>query len=302
MSRQRKQDSLFSITKDKVFKRVFSRPELAQKLIELVLDVEIDYVEVIETQKELGDVGDSRGVALDVYVKSPDKHMFSVEMQASRAVGLLKRARFYQSALDTENFERGQAFWELPQSYVIFICAFDPFQQRLSRYTFTDVCLETGKTPQQMGLRPDKRGDIGTARTMVFLNALQPHTENAELDAFLEYVSKGSIGTDKTWDFVRQVETCREELEADSALRGLLMTDEQRLIETKWEGFEEGLEQGLQQGVEQGLEQGTFAVLAQQLEDQLIDLDTAASYANLTPDEFRAKAGELGIAIGLTAH
>ena len=75
------------------------------------------------------------------------------------------------------------------------------------------------------------------------------------------------------------------------------MTDEQRLIETKWEGFEEGLEQGLQQGVEQGLEQGTFAVLAQQLEDQLIDLDTAASYANLTPDEFRAKAGELGIAI-----
>lgn len=56
----------------------------------------------------------------------------NVEMQAVSHAALGKRARYYHSQIDMDLLETGKEYVELPDSYVIFICDFDPFG--LSKY------------------------------------------------------------------------------------------------------------------------------------------------------------------------
>ena len=47
-----------------------------------------------------------------------------------------KRARYYQSQIDNETLMKGQTFHKLKESFVILLCAFDPFSHGLRRYQF----------------------------------------------------------------------------------------------------------------------------------------------------------------------
>ena len=47
--------------------------------------------------------------------------------------------------MDAAALKPGEDFKRLSPSYVIFICAFDPFGEGYYRYTFENRCLETGK-------------------------------------------------------------------------------------------------------------------------------------------------------------
>ena len=49
---------------------------------------------------------------------------------------IIKRARYYQSQIDNETLMKGQIFHKLKESFVIFLCAFDPFSYGLRRYQF----------------------------------------------------------------------------------------------------------------------------------------------------------------------
>lgn len=46
-----------------------------------------------------------------------------------RRAELSKRARYYHSQMDMELLRPGNDYAELPDTYVIFICDFDPFDQ-----------------------------------------------------------------------------------------------------------------------------------------------------------------------------
>ena len=71
----------------------------------------------------------------------------------------------------------GEAYENLPDTYVIFICDFDPFGDGLYRYTTNTVCRETGNS-------------INDGIVTIYLNA---HGKNStdipdELLQFLDYV------------------------------------------------------------------------------------------------------------------
>ena len=57
-------------------------------------------------------------------------------MQVENTGDLGKRARYYQSQIDNETLMKGQTFHKLKESFVIFLCAFDPFSYGLRRYQF----------------------------------------------------------------------------------------------------------------------------------------------------------------------
>lgn len=50
-------------------------------------------------------------------------------------------------------WEMEEEYAELPDSYVIFICDFDPFGERKYRYTFQMQCKESNQTPLEDGRR-----------------------------------------------------------------------------------------------------------------------------------------------------
>ena len=64
------------------------------------------------------------------------KRYYDIEMQVENTGDLGKRARYYQSQIDNETLMKGQTFHKLKESFVIFLCAFDPFSYGLRRYQF----------------------------------------------------------------------------------------------------------------------------------------------------------------------
>lgn len=68
-----------------------------------------------------------KGVRLDVYAKDENNTRYNIEMQVAKKPALGRRTRYYQSQMDMELLLSGQEYKELPNSYVIFICDFDPF-------------------------------------------------------------------------------------------------------------------------------------------------------------------------------
>ena len=79
---------------------------------------------------------------MDIYVEDDEKALYNLEMQNSNEGDLPRRSRYYQSLMDLAMAERGMEYDQLGESFVVFLCRFDPFCKGLYRYTFRSTCVE----------------------------------------------------------------------------------------------------------------------------------------------------------------
>lgn len=173
---------------------------------------------------------------MDVYAKDEYQSHYNVEMQVKRKVALGKRSRYYQSQMDMELLLSGEDYSELPDTYVIFICDFDPFEEEKYRYTFKMNCKESGQTNLEDG------------RTIVFLNT---HGKNEsevpkELITFLKYVKADLAGSEETFDdpYVEQLQNFIRKIKGSREMEERFMIFEEMLKEERAEGFAKGREEG----------------------------------------------------------
>ena len=124
-----------------MFEKVLQNKEICKELLERLLKIKIKRLEYPEIEKEISPYYESKGVRLDVYVKDTDK-VFDVELQNAIDETLDLRTRYYQSILDMDSLIKGEHYSELPTSYIIFICNFDPFNKDIPIYTFFTKCEE----------------------------------------------------------------------------------------------------------------------------------------------------------------
>ena len=114
-----------------------------------------------------------------------------------------------------------EEYAELPDSYVVFMCDFDPFGERKYRYTFQMQCEESDRTPLEDG------------RKIVFLSTCGENEGeiSKELLAFLKFVkadlkeSQGDFHDDyvkKLQEFIRHVKESREMEERFMTLEEML--------------------------------------------------------------------------------
>ncbi len=68
---------------------------------------------------------------------------FNVEMQVA-GQPLERRCRYYHSQMDMDLLLSGVPYGELPDSYVVFLCDFDPFLLGKYRYTVKHIFAEDG--------------------------------------------------------------------------------------------------------------------------------------------------------------
>ena len=169
---------------------------------------------------------------MDVYAKDEYQSHYNVEMQVKRKVALGKRSRYYQSQMDMELLLSGEDYSELPDTYVIFICDFDPFEEEKYRYTFKMNCKESGQTNLEDG------------RTIVFLNT---HGKNEnevpkELVTFLKYVKADLAGSEEAFDdsYVEQLQNFIRKIKGSREMEERFMIFEEMLKEEREEGREEG--------------------------------------------------------------
>ena len=208
-----------------MFAAVMSDEENCKGFLERALSMKIDRVE-INTEKNIVYHPEYKGVRLDVYAKDENNTRYNIEMQVLKQPALGRRSRYYQSQMDMELLAKGCEYAELPDSYVIFLCDFDPFGEGKYRYTFRKSCEETQKASLKDG------------RCIMFLNTCGEDEQDVpkELVSFLRFVHADlkESQTDFQDDYVRQVQKSvthikgSREMEERFMLLELLMQDERR--------------------------------------------------------------------------
>ena len=138
---KRKRLNDLTIKDNFMFGAVMCDENNCKDLLELVLQFSIDRVEVSK-EKSIVYHPAFKGVRLDVFAKDEQGTHYDIEMQALQKSSIEKRSRYYHSQMDMEFLLSGEDYERLPNSYVIFICDFDPFGEKKYIYTFESICNE----------------------------------------------------------------------------------------------------------------------------------------------------------------
>ena len=127
-----------SIQDNFIFEKVMREKSICKELLELVLEISIRDIAYIETEKTIESGLDEKGIRLDVYVNDEKGTVYNIEMQTYKNMPeLIKRSRFYHSAIDHYSMEKGADYMTLNDCFVIFICTFSIFSGKRHKYTFT---------------------------------------------------------------------------------------------------------------------------------------------------------------------
>ena len=203
-----------------LFLKVMQNGDLCRRLLETLLDFKIRELSFPETEKILATNPDKLSVRLDVYVTDESGKVYDIEMQASKPADdnrLDLRTRYYQSMLDQSAIEKGGRYADLRESFIIFICAFDPFKLGRRRYTFRNLCVE------QTVLALKDRA------TRIFLNAKGViGEESEEVQHFLNYVACNAAEGPLTHDIDAEVARVKQhdEIKAEYMTLSALLADE----------------------------------------------------------------------------
>ena len=168
-----------TITDDFMFCKVMSDPDICKELLEILLHIKIDRLVFQEPQKSFRLTSESKGIRLDVYVKDSNR-VFDIELQTTNERNLELRTRYYQGVMDISELEKGEFFSNMKESYIIFICMFDPFGADMPIYTVKQTFAENEKL-----IFDDK-----THKIFYNVKAFEKIANDVETKAFLEYLCK----------------------------------------------------------------------------------------------------------------
>ena len=237
---QKKCLSDLTIKNNFMFGAVMINPENCRGLLERVLDMEIDHVEV-SREKSMVYHPEYTGVRLDVYTRDENNTCYNVEMQVVKKPELGKRSRYYQSQMDMELLLAGQSYEELPDTYVIFICDFDPFGEKKYRYTFQAECKES------------ETAKLKDGRTLVFLSTCGENEKEVsrELAAFLKFVKADLKQSQEDFHdpYVRQLQNFIRDIKGNREMEERFMILEEMLRDERNEGIKEGIKEGMEKGI-----------------------------------------------------
>lgn len=212
-----------------MFAAVTSDPEICRRVLELALGIPISEVH-IQTEKTMSYHSEYHGVRLDVYAADVNRTRFNVEMQVTLQKFLSKRSRYYHDQIDMDALLTGNSYEDLPDTYVIFICDFDPFGDGLYRYSTGTYCEETGNR-------------INDGVKTIYLNAHGKNRKDIpeELLEFLDYVKNtGRRKEISTADpFVRHLQNTIDTIKQDRSMEERYMLLEEMMRNEKQEGRQE---------------------------------------------------------------
>lgn len=237
-----------TIQNDFLFKKVMENKRICKRLIEEILQIQIETLTFVEVEKTMDIYQSSKGIRMDVVAQDEKHTRYNIEMQAADVINLWthesllpKRTRYYQAVMDMDMLQKGQSYDELAATYIIFICGFDCFAQGEYVYTFRRTCQE------------DERVVLPDDTTILFLNAMGTHGDvTAHTKNFLQYVREHTVVDEFTGEIANEIMRIKN----DKELRGEYMKYEMNLHDERMLGYQQGKEAGREEGREQGRAEG----------------------------------------------
>ena len=234
--------NFYPFTNGVIFRNVMRDPQYCKELISRVMGKPIREFTYNNTEQLVELNADGHHIRLDLIVRDTHGTFYDVEMEKHCKMPTLgRRSRYYASLLDAAYMHKsGRVFHygtDVKDTYVIFICTFDPFQDGRHRYSFTMRCQEN---PQL---------ELGDGLSIILLNAQGKREDcSPELKSFLDFVDGNTSQTDP---FVVQLQQSVEALNQIPEVRRAAMDWETELNDVATQSHYEGLQQGLLQGQRQ---------------------------------------------------
>lgn len=214
-----------------MFGAVMSDPNNCKELLEMILQIPIERVEVSK-EKSIVYHPEYKGVRLDVYAKDDNNTHYDVEMQSVKKKAIGKRARYYHSQIDMELLRSGEDYDKLPDSYVIFVCDFDPFGLRKYCYTFANQCLEDTSLNQQDGCKS------------IFLSTYGENEEDVpvRMVKFLKFVKANLTESKKDFEdeFIKKLQNTINHVKESREMEERFMLFQEMLKDERTEGRIQG--------------------------------------------------------------
>ena len=270
-----------TITDDFMFCKVMSDPDICKELLEILLHIKIERLEFQEPQKSFKLTSESRGIRLDVYVKDSNR-VFDIELQTTNERNLELRTRYYQGVMDISELEKGEFFSNMKESYIIFICMFDPFGADIPIYTVKQTFAENDKL-----IFNDK-----THKIFYNVKAFEKIANDVETKAFLEYLCKHQ----STTKFTQSLETAVYRNRNNQNWRqdymtlayDMYMVAKEAAKKAAKEAFDDGFSAGEERGISIGLSQGAHQKAVETAKKFLsmgLSVKQVADGTGLSPEE-----------------
>ena len=227
-----------------LFGAVMSVEENCKEFLEMVLGFSIAQV-VISKEKSIVYHPEYKGVRLDIYAEDENHTHYNVEMQVKKKTALGKRSRYYHSQMVMEALASGEDYETMPDTFVIFVCDFDPFGEHLYCYTFGNECRE------------NKNVKLDDGSYTIFLSTRGENEEEvpAELVRFLKFVTADLEESEEDFQdkLVKRFQETIHNIKADREMGERYMIFEEMLREEKQEGRQEGLLEGRIEATREGI-------------------------------------------------
>lgn len=219
-----------NLSDDFLFSKVMQDEEILRILIEKTLDFKVKKVSLIQPQKIMEIDPGAHGIRLDVYADDDNNTRYSVEMQKSNEYNIPKRSRYYLSVMDLDQLEKGMNYNDLKNSFVIFICLFDPFNKRRQKYTFKRRCMEIDDLL------------LNDESNLIVLTNSDDEYGNADISAFFKYIvnSTAEVAESSDSDFIKMIHDRVVEVKNNRNLE----VDFVKLLERDRENFNAGKKEG----------------------------------------------------------
>ena len=227
-----------------LFGAVMSVEENCKGFLEMVLGFSIAQV-VVSKEKSIVYHPEYKGVRLDIYAEDENHTHYNVEMQVKKKTALGKRSRYYHSQMVMEALTSGEDYETMPDTFVIFVCDFDPFGEHLYCYTFGNECRE------------NKNVKLDDGSYTIFLSTRGENEEEvpAELVRFLKFVTADLEESEEDFQdkLVKQFQETIHNIKTDREMGERYMIFEEMLREEKQEGRQEGLLEGRIEATREGI-------------------------------------------------
>ena len=225
-----------------MFGKVTQNPVIAQKMADLLTPVEIGAVTEAEREKFLQHRSSSKYVKLDMYLEDENGRVVDTEMQNKSNNKMVQeelplRIRYYQGMIDQEILSSGTDYIFLKETYIIFICTYDPFGKGKYVYHFHMACDE------------DESIQLHDKMNWIFYNTTADLSEVPEgIKKFLNYVENEHAEDEFTRLLDKEVKNARLNEEWRSEYLKTYVND----MDMQREGYIEGEKFGIERGKAEG--------------------------------------------------
>ena len=214
-----------------MFAAVMSDAEQCRRFLEIALEMKILEVHTI-AERSFSYHPEYHGVRLDVWAEEMGtRKRFNVEMQVKQEDAIDKRSRYYHAQMDMDALLTGKGYESLPDTYVIFICDFDPFGDAMYRYTIRRYSEENRKT-------------LNDGQVTVYLSSKGTNESEVpkELVNFLKYVKSPKNVKVERDSFVNEIEERIKAIKRNRDWEAKFMLLEEMMRDERKEGERESLE------------------------------------------------------------